>query len=121
MRTRLLALALVVLGFATPAPAQNYAQESLDRYFRLEWQVARDARGPRLSGYVYNLYHLNTDRMRLRIDGLDASGAVTGSSTTWLPWVPAENRAYFDARVPDAPAYRVQVLSFDWVGRGGGQ
>jgi hypothetical protein len=118
------AVAVVAVGFApglaVRAPAQNYAQESHDRYFRIEWQVTRDSRGQHVSGYVYNLYHQGTDRVQLRVDRLDASGAVTGTSGAWVAGgVPADNRAYFDVLVPDAPAYRVQVTSFDWVGRGG--
>ncbi|HEV8615910.1 MAG TPA: hypothetical protein VGU22_10495 [Methylomirabilota bacterium] len=124
MRKRVAAaVAVLALGFApglaARAPAQNYAQESLDRYFRIEWQVTRDRRGPHVSGYVYNLYQQGTDRVLLRIDRLDASGAVIGTSTAWLlGGVPPDNRAYFDVRVADAPVYRVQVTSFDWVGRG---
>ena len=124
MRTRVAAaVAVLVVGFAlglaARAPARNYAQESLDRYFRIEWQVTRDGGRPHVTGYVYNLYHLGTTRVRLRIDRLDASGAVTGTSDAWLlGGVPPDNRAYFDVPVPDAPAYRVQVLSFDWFSRG---
>jgi hypothetical protein len=109
----------LVPGLAVRAPAQNYAQASLDRYFRIEWGVSRDARGSHVDGYVYNLYHQATDRVQLRVDRLDASGAVTGSSGAWVAGgVPPDNRAYFDVRVPEAPAYRVQIVSFDWVGRG---
>ena len=120
MRQRLLALvALLLLASAGRTAAQNYAQDSLDRYFRLEWQVTREARGSRLTGFVYNLYHQGTDRVRLRVDVLDAGGAVTGRTGTWVAGgVPPDNRAWFDLRVPEAPAYRVQVESFDWVGRG---
>jgi len=57
-----------------------------------------------------------TDRMRLSIERLDASGQVIGSSTTWVPGgVPAGNRAYFSAPVEPAASSRVQVLSFDSV------
>jgi hypothetical protein len=125
MRTRVAAaVAVLALGFAPGlvgrAPAQNYAQESHDRYFRIEWQVTRDGRGRQhVSGYVYNLYHLGTDRVQLRVDRLDASGAATGTSGAWVAGgVPPDNRAFFDVVVPEAPAYRVQITSFDWFGRG---
>jgi hypothetical protein len=36
-----------------------------------------------------------------------------------LGGVPPGNRTWFSTRVPPAPAYRVEVLSFDWIGRGG--
>jgi hypothetical protein len=118
---RLALVALLLLASTGRTAAQNYAQESLDRYFRLEWQVTRDARGSRVTGFVYNLYHQPTDRVRLRVDALDAAGAVTARSGAWVAGgVPPDNRAWFEVRVPEAPAYRVQVESFDWVGRGGG-
>ena len=59
------------------------------------------------------------DRMSLSIERLNASGQVIGSSTTWvLGGVPPGTRAYFSARVEPAASYRIQILSFDWVGRG---
>jgi hypothetical protein len=59
--------------------------------------------------------------MRLQIECLDASGSVSGSTTVWvLGQVPLDGRAYFRASVADSASYRVQVLSFDWVGAGAG-
>ena len=34
---------------------------------------------------------------------------------TWVRDVPPNNRAFFDVALPNAPSYRVSVLSFDWV------
>jgi len=103
------------------AVAANYAQETLDRYFRIEYQVTPNAARPVMSGYVYNM-HPGTpaERMQLSIEGLDASGKVVGTSSTWvLGNVPPGNRAYFSAAVMPAASYRVQVLFFDWGSRGG--
>jgi len=103
------------------AVAANYAQETLDRYFRIEYQVTPNAARPVMSGYVYNM-HPGTpaERMQLSIEGLDASGKVVGTSATWvLGNVPPGNRAYFSAAVMPAASYRVQVLFFDWGSRGG--
>ena len=51
----------------------------------------------------------------------DEAGKVVGATTTWvLGGVPAENRTWFETRVPAAASYRVEVVSFDWIGRGGG-
>ena len=118
-------LALVpaaVVSIATgSAVAANYAQVSLDRYFRIEYQVEPSAARPVVSGYVYNMHPgLPADRMQLAIEALDASGKVVGTSSTWvLGNVPPGNRAYFSASVVPAASYRVQVLFFDW-GKGGG-
>jgi hypothetical protein len=121
MRRVWIALLAPLLLASTGLAAPNYAPESLERYFRLDWQTAAGPRGTVLSGYVYNKYSLFADRMQLRIDQLDAAGKVVGSTTTWvLGGVPAENRAWFETRVPAAASYRVEVVSFDWLGRGGG-
>ena len=124
MRLVRLALVLVaVVPVATGrAAAANYAQESLDRYFRIEYQVEPSAARPIVSGYVYNMHpNLPADRMQLAIDAIDASGKVVGTSSTWiLGGVPAGNRGYFSAPVVPAASYRVQVLFFDW-GKGGGR
>ena len=53
--------------------------------------------------------------MQLLVEGLDASGQVVAKTTTWVRDVPPNNRAFFDVAVPNAPSYRVSVLSFDWV------
>ena len=111
----------VLLACVAPVAAQVYAPESLDRYFRLEWQVSRgNAKGPVIDGYVYNRGAQNAERMSLVIERLDDAGRVAGSSTVWvLGGVPMGNRGYFRARVADAASYRVRVLSFDWTSRGG--
>jgi hypothetical protein len=74
-----------------------------------------------LEGYVYNKSGMAADRMQLRIDELDAAGKVIASKTTWvLGTVPPNNRAWFEARVPQAAKYQVEIVGFDWIGRGGG-
>lgn len=119
----LVALAAATLT-AEPGSAltTNYAQETLDRYFRIEFGVTPGSPRSTISGYVYNQHAGYTaDRVQLSVEHLDAAGKVIGTSTTWvLGGVPPGNRAYFSARVQPAAAYRVQVLSFEWTGRGGG-
>jgi len=121
MRRRITALTVAALLTAAPGvSAQLYAPQSLERYFRLEWEVTRGRKGPAIEGYVYNQAVWTAGRMRLQIDRLDASGKVVGSSTVWvLGQVRTDSRAFFTASVPEAASYRVQVLSFDWTGRGG--
>ena len=112
-------LALVfaaVVSIATgTAAAANYAQESLDRYFRIKYQEANAAR-PVVSGYVSNMHPgLPVDRMQLVIEALDASGKVVGTSSIRIPAGYRPATAATSAR----PSYRVQVLFFD-SGKGGG-
>src|SRR5437870_13272850 len=116
--------ALTVAALLTGAvgvSAQIYTPESLERYFRLEWEVTRGRKGPKVEGYVYNQAMRTAEHMRLQIERLDASGKVVGSSTVW---VRSEERRVghdcFSASVPDAASYRVQVLEFDWTCGGGG-
>lgn len=121
MRCLSVALLTSLLLTSSVLAGPNYAPGSLDRYFRIEYQAASTARGHVLEGFVYNEAALLADRMRLSIEGLDASGRVVGTTTTWvLGGVPPGNRTWFQARVPPAATYRVEILSFDWVGRGGG-
>src|SRR3989441_12955396 len=121
VRLALVLAAVVSVATGRAAAAANYAQESLDRYFRIEYQVEPSAARPVVSGYVYNMHPgLPADRMQLAIEALDASGKVVGTSSTWIVGgVPAGNRGYFSATVVPATSYRVQVLFFDW-GKGGG-
>ena len=120
MRGRIAALTVAaLLTGATGASAQLYAPQTLERYFRLEWEVTRGRKGPAIEGYVYNNGPRSVEHMRLQIERLDTSGKVVGSSTVWvLGSIPMDGRAYFGVSVPDASSYRVQVLSFDWT-RGG--
>ena len=124
MRGIRVALVLVVVSLiaAGSAAAANYAQETLDRYFRIEFQVTAASPRPVVSGYIYNMNGgLPAGSMQLSIERLNATGQVIGNSSTWvLGGVPAGSRAYFSAPVEPAESYRVQVLSFDWVGRGAG-
>src|SRR5437899_12185677 len=84
-RLALVLAAMVSVATGTAAAATNYAQESLDRYFRIEYQVEPSVARPVVSGYVYNMHPgLPADRMQLAIEALDASGKVGGTSSTWI-------------------------------------
>src|SRR3990172_9284083 len=97
MRGGFLALTMaVLLGGAGAASAQLYAPESLERYFRLEWQATHDRQGPAIEGYVYNRGAQHAERMRLVIERLDRAGQVAGSSAVWvLGPVPLGDRGPF--------------------------
>jgi hypothetical protein len=106
---------------AVGVSAQVYVPQSLERDFRLEWQVTHDKKGPAVEGYVYNTALRNAERMRLQVERLDGDGKVVGSSSVWvLGLVPMNGRVYFRASVPEAARYHVDVLAFDWACGGGG-
>jgi hypothetical protein len=118
--TALLAAALLGAGVA---PGRAQVQTRSDD-LRVEWSASEDRRGrPVVSGYVYNrragVYAI---AVRLRVEALDGSGAVVGSSTGYVMGdVPPSSRSYFEVRAPvKAPSYRVTVDSFDWRGYGAG-
>ena len=116
-----LAVAMVALFASSNAAAATYAQESLDRYFRFEYDVTPSDTRPVVSGYVYNMSPgVPVERMQVSVDSLDGAGNVVGTTSSWvLGGVPPGNRAYFSVRAVPAASYRVQVLFFDWGSRGG--
>jgi hypothetical protein len=118
MKTALLGLTTALALLASTGPidglaraAELYAPETLDRYFQIEWSRA----GRNVNGYVYNAGNRRAAHMILLVEGLDGSGKAVNKTTTWVRDVPPNNRAFFEAAVPTAAAYRVSVQSFDWV------
>ena len=114
----------VLMTVVLAMPALALAQNALpSRYFRVESETKDGRRGPTLSGYVYNDYggYVAT-RVQLLIEGLDASGNVTSTATSFvLGEVPGGSRRYFELPLKTARAasYRVQVVAYELTGRGG--
>jgi hypothetical protein len=94
-----------------PALAAAEVQESSDRAFRLEW--AKEGR--KVDGYVYNQTSRHAARMSLLVEGVDGSGKVMAATGTWVADVPPNNRSYFEVAVPDAPSYRITIVSYNWI------
>src|SRR5262245_28672515 len=74
---RVAVAALILLTFAAgvvaTTPSTPYAQAS-DRAFRIEWQRSESARGPCMTGYVYNDAGLAAARVSLFVEALDGAG-----------------------------------------------
>ena len=87
-----------------PAPAAAQVRESPDPAFRVEWSKE----GRKVNGRY-------AARMSLLVEGVDASGKVVAATPTWVPDVPPNNRAYFQVAVPDAPSYRITIVSYNWI------
>jgi len=115
-------LALVaLLAGAGIAGAQQYVTPGGDQYFQVEYEAASGPRGPHVTGYVYNRGDNAADNVRVLVETLDARGAVAGQSLAYVTGViPINGRRLFTTAVPRGDAYRVRVVNFDWVGRGGG-
>ena len=120
---RMIAVVLMAMAPAWPvvSAAQDYAMPGGTRDFRVESQTVNGRRGPVLSGYVYNDAGTYADRVQLLIEGVDGA-TVTSSTVEWVGGVvPAGSRRYFEIQLkgPQAPAYRVRVVTYELVGRGG--
>jgi hypothetical protein len=115
-RSAAVLLASVLLGaavtFAPPVPAgEVVSKETLDAYFRLDWSKA----GRKVNGYVYNSSNRRAGDMQLLVEGLDPAGSVLSRTSSSVRDVPPNNRAFFEVSVPEAPSYRVSILSFNWI------
>ena len=132
IRGVVIAAALVAAGLGAavpgvgPEPAQAASEAEgqptrAERFFRVEWSAAgAGADQSRIVGYVYNEYGEDAVNVRLRISQLDEAGRPVASLVQPVgDVVRAGGRAFFDVRVPgSAPAYRVQVASFDLTAEG---
>ena len=125
----LLLAAAVILSPATLCPILPAAalseSSSVDRRLRLDWEAGTRRGRPVIQGYVYNDYLRAASNVRLLVEVLDASGAVTARTFGFvLGVVPFNDRSYFEVplKTPGA-SYRVSITAFDWkdvCGAGGG-
>jgi hypothetical protein len=118
--------AALLAGAPVVAPsaraAETYAIPGSERYFRVEWDVhAAGRRGPSIRAYVYNDSGTHAGSIRVAVDALDAGGQVTRTTVHQVLGIaPPFNRLYVELPASGgADRYRVRVLSWDWVGRGG--
>lgn len=117
-----LAVAAALLAVGT-GDAQQFLIPGTDRYFRVEWDVTyTPARGAVVSGYVHNSYGLAADKVRLLIEAVDDRGEVVATTIGYvLGAIPAGDRRYFQETIPRTVAtYRVRVVLYEWMDRGGG-
>ena len=110
LRLAVLAAAVLSCGpLAGPARAQGAAD------FRIEYSKEAVPRaGWAVEGYVYNGSRYLVSGVRLRVEVLEASGAVIGESFGWVYGnVPSNGRAYFVVPLPRRGAdYRISIVSF---------
>src|SRR4030095_13035844 len=104
-RTALLTALMILVG-ASRVWAQLYTPETIERDLRVGWQVGQNRKGPTVDGYVYNTAMRTAEHMRLKIDQLDGSGRVLGSTNAVvLGTVPPDGRASFRGLVPAAAGH----------------
>jgi hypothetical protein len=91
---------------------------SLDsQFFHVDWAARADRAGQSaITGRVHGDCGQPATNIELRIAMVDATGHEVQSVIRPVRGlVPAMGDAYFDVHVPDSPAYRIRVASFDFV------
>ena len=93
-----------------------------ERYFKLQWESADQNGRPGVRGSIFNDYGFAARKVRLLIDSLDATGAVTAQTIAYLPFdLTPGTQSYFEAQVPArAERYRVVLFEWEWIQAGGG-
>ena len=115
-------LAILVTSVAVLMTAGLAVASTPITELRVEWETV--ARGDKtiVRGYVYNAHRMRVERVRIRIEQLDASARPVTSRAAWVPGMLAYgDRGYFETALPTTGAtYRVFVESFDRNGCGDG-
>jgi hypothetical protein len=114
-------MVLVVLAAWAPTHAEEVSR---DPGFRVEWTLDPPRRNlVTVAGYVYNERRDMVRYVQVRIQVLDAAGAVTVQRFhSVVGDIESNGRAFFTGVVPaGGAAYRVNVASFQATGGGGGQ
>jgi hypothetical protein len=131
-RVGLLAVVVVVAGcavltggcatLATPSTWQPGNLQPLvigwQQYFRIQWSAtSHETGGVLIDGYITNTWGFPAQKVRVLVDGYDASGTQVGQLISWGPnEINPGTRVYFDVAVPaGAATYEVSIFSFDWV------
>ena len=113
-------LVLAVMLSDAPAHAQQWAIP--DPGFKVEHEAGTTRRGANVvRGYIRNNLGFDAGSVKLLIEGLDRTGAVTSTTVGYLPGLlPAFNRLYFEVPVKTpAASYRVRVASYESLNRVG--
>jgi hypothetical protein len=110
-------LASAVVGAASPAAAElRPMMAGWERLFAVDWEPARHRGQPVVQGYVTNVSPYHTTNIRVLVESLDAGGQVTSQRIAWLPGdLLGGGRAFFQVPAAPAPAFRVQIFSYDRV------
>ena len=112
---------LLVLGACAPVmPPGGVTTDTSD--FSVETHADTRKGRPVAMGYVHNKRNLQATHVQLRVETLDAAGAVVASNIRFLDRdINPNDRVYFEVSpaVPGA-SYRVTVHYVSWQSGGGG-
>jgi hypothetical protein len=118
MNRMVLVLAMIATTIGTAAAARAQSPIASDQSaFGFELQQTTGPRGLAVEGYVHNALPWRITNVRLRVESVDANGALTAAASGWvLGDVPAGGRGYFYVPVSTpATTYRASVQAFDKV------
>jgi hypothetical protein len=111
----LAALALVPASGCTQARVLSPAG-GWQRIFTLEWQA--EQRGDRqvIAGYVTNVSNYQIENVQLLLEGVDGAGQVLDQRVVRVRGdMGGGSRMFFEFPMSSAPAYRVEIFSYDRV------
>ena len=121
-RTALVMMLLAVVTVTAPAVSRAELRPLMsgwERILGLKWGPGQYRGNPVVEGYVENISPYDLTRIRILVESLDQAGLVTAQR---VEWVPGELRGgghlFFQVPAASAPAYRVQVFSYDRIESG---
>jgi hypothetical protein len=87
------------------------------QYFRIQWTATPSGGATLIDGYITNTWGFTAQRVRVLVNGYDASGRQVGQLIAWGPnEITPGVRVYFDVTVPSGAAtYDVSIFSWNWV------
>jgi len=111
-----LAIVMTLLGSVASIPAQNFGVGAAEKYFTIDWERGEYRGRPSVHGYIANRWGLAITDLRVKVEGLDAAGAVTSATIGRVPGdVAPGSRGYFEILVPPAPNYRVSLSTYSMI------
>ena len=115
-----IAVLFVVSACAPVMPPGGVTTDTSD--FSVETHADTRKGRPVAMGYVFNKRNLQATHVQLRVESLDASGAVVGSAIRFLDRdINPNDRVYFEVSPPaQGASYRVTVHYVSWAPGGGG-
>jgi hypothetical protein len=124
---RRMALVVILLAMATlAAPAVSPAElrplmSGWERILALTWGAGQYRGSPVVEGYVENISPYDLTQIRILVESLDQAGTVTAQRVAWVPGdLRGGGHLFFQVPAQPAPAYRVQVFSYDRIESQGG-
>jgi hypothetical protein len=87
------------------------------QYFRVQWTATPSGGATLVDGYITNTWGFAAQRVRVLVNGYDASGRQVGQIIAWGPnEIQPGGRVYFDVTVPSgAASYDVSIFSWNWI------